>query len=438
MAEWPVDTTVAYVLKGFPRLSELFIASEIVRLEQAGVGLRLYVLKPPDEPTRHSIVDSIRARPTYLPATTTVSGTRLLRWLAANLGPFLGPLGRTAARQPVGLARAALAAFGQAVRARPRRWSAPRKVYLKELLQAVALADRVRTARDVRHLHAHFAHGSTTVAWLASRITGLPFSFTGHAKDIYETSLNPAGLLRRKLLAARFVVTCTEANRDHLLRIAPEADVRVVRHGLNAELARLLVRRAPPAPLNGTLHLLAVGRLVEKKGFDVLVDACDGLARAGVAFEATIVGEEGDAGDGLRRRIARYGLERQVSLAGPRSQAELLDLFRRATAFCLPCRVLESGDRDGIPNVLVEAMASGVPVVTTPVSGIPELVEADVNGILVGPEDPDALVRAVLRLHGDGELRGRIALAGRKTVRERFDGDALAGHLAAFFREVVS
>jgi glycosyltransferase involved in cell wall biosynthesis len=429
---------VAYVLKGFPRMSELFIASEIHRVEQAGVPLRLFVIRPPDEDERHPVVDRIRAQPVYLPPTTNLSSAPLPAWLRENLPRFRPSLRRVAARRPAGLARAAAAALAQALRSRTRLWSRPRKVCVKEFLLAVALADRLLDAPDVRHLHAHFAHGATTVTWLASLIVGVPFSFTGHAKDVYSETLNPAGLLRRKLLAARFAVTCTEANRRHLLALAPEATVHRVYHGLNADFARLLAAGPVQVERNGALRLLAVGRLVEKKGLDVLVDAHALVAARGVPTETTLAGgEDGAYGDELRRRIAGLGLEGSVRLAGTMSQAALLDEYGRASVFCLPCRVLANGDRDGIPNVLVEAMAAGLPVVTTPVSGIPELVEDGVNGLLVPPDDPERLAEALLLLHADGGLRERLATAGRATVRDRFEGDALAGRMAELFREAL-
>ena len=431
--------TVAYVLKGWPRISELFIASEIYRLEQAGLPLHLYVIKPPDESETHPVVDRIAARPEYLPATTTLSGTTLVRWLRTNLRPFLPALARTARRRPLGLARATAMALAQCVRARPKPISWPRKLYVKELLQAVALADRLADAPDVRHLHAHFAHGTTTVTWLGSTIAGVPFSFTGHAKDIYSPSLNPAGLLRRKLLAARFAVTCTEANARHLKSIAPEAVVRRVYHGLNADFSRLIAEEGAGAPApNGGLRLLGVGRLVAKKGFDVMVEACGVLARRGVPFEALIVGPDDDAGPGLRRRIGELGLNGRIRLEGQMSQAQLLEEYRRASAFCLPCRVLDNGDRDGIPNVLAEAMACGAPVVTTPISGIPEIVRDGVNGLLVAPDEPEALADAVLRLRDDRALAQQISEQARATVRREFDGERLAGTLQALFAEVVA
>jgi glycosyltransferase involved in cell wall biosynthesis len=429
--------TVAYVLKGWPRISELFIASEIYRLEQAGLNLRLYVIKPPDESETHPVVEQIAARPEYLPPTTSLTSTPFARWLRENLPQFLPALARTVRHHPAGLARAAGLAFAQSVRARKGFW--PRKLYAKELLQAVALADRLADAPDVRHLHAHFAHGTTTVTWFASAITGLPFSFTGHAKDIYAPSLNPAGLLRRKLLAAKFAVTCTEANVRHLESIAPEATVHRVYHGLNADFSRLMGGEAMPAPgPNGTLRLLGVGRLVAKKGFDTIVDACGLLDRRGVPFEAVIVGPDDDAGPALRARISELGLGDRIRLEGQMSQAELLEEYRRASAFCLPCRVLDNGDRDGIPNVLAEAMACGAPVVTTPISGIPEIVRDGVNGLFVQPDDPESLAAAVMRLREDRALASRISEEAAATVQRELDGERLALTLQSLFREAIA
>jgi glycosyltransferase involved in cell wall biosynthesis len=435
-----MGTSVGYVLMGFPRVSETFIASEIHRVEQQGVPVRLFVVRPPDETERHPVVDRIRARPQYLPPTTNLSSAPLPDWLRENFPRFRGPLQRVLRRRPAGLARAAGMALAQSLRGRSTLWSRPRKVMVKELLLAIALADHLLDAPEVRHLHAHFAHGATTVAWLASRIVGLPFSFTGHAKDVYSDKLNPAGLLRRKLLAARFAVTCTEANRRHLTRVAPEATVHRVYHGLNADFARLLADAPERSPTNGALRLLSVGRLVEKKGLDVLVDAHSLVAERGVRAETTLVGGgDGDAYEAaLRRRIAERRLDGDVRLAGELSQAALLSEYTRASVFCLPCRVLPNGDRDGIPNVLVEAMAAGVPVVSTAISGIPELVTDGVNGLLVPPDDPERLADALLRLHGDPALRARLAAAGRETVRERFDGEQLARQMAALFREALA
>ena len=220
------DRSIAYVLKGYPRISELFIASEIWRLEQTGLHIRLHVLKRPDEEQHHPVVDRIAAQPMYLPATTPLSNETLRRWLRHNLAGFVPSLGRVARRHPVHLTRAVCTAGAQSIRAH-KGWR-PRKIYAKELLQAVALADEVIAAGDVGQLHAHFAHGTTTVTWLASIVTGLPFSFTAHAKDIYLQSLNPAGLLARKMRQAQFVVTCTGANHAHLDGVESDASLQLV------------------------------------------------------------------------------------------------------------------------------------------------------------------------------------------------------------------
>jgi glycosyltransferase involved in cell wall biosynthesis len=429
---------IAYVLMGFPRISETFIASEVHRVEQAGVPVRLFVIKPVEERERglrHPVVDAIRAEPDYLPDASGLT-VPLHRWRLAQLRPFLPALRRTARARPLGLARACATAVGQAVRDRRTPFSGPRKIYLKELLQAIALADRLLDAPDVRHLHAHFAHGTTTIAWHAARIAGLPFSFTGHARDIYAEYLNPKGWLRRKLLAARFVVTCTEANVRHLEAIAPEATIHLVYHGLNADFAELLQGGGEATNGDG-LRVLAVGRMVAKKGFDVLVDACAVLRRRGVPFEAAIVGQDGKHAAVVRERIAHHGLEESVHLPGAMGQRELLGEYRRASALCMPSRLLPD-DRDGIPNVLVEAMAAGTPVVASAVSGIPELVEHEVNGLLVAPEDPEQLADTLLRLHDDPELAHRLAEHARRTVQSRFDGERLAGRLAGLFREVLA
>ncbi|HEX9994555.1 MAG TPA: glycosyltransferase family 4 protein, partial [Acidimicrobiales bacterium] len=397
------------------------------RLEQRGVRIRLHVLRPPDEDERHPVVDRVAAPTTYLPPTTSLSSEPLVRWLRANLRPFLPALGRTARRHPLRLARAAAAAAAQAVRAR-KGWR-PRKVYAKELLQAVAVADAVDRAGDVVHLHAHFAHGATTVAWLASMLTGLPFSFTGHAKDLYEADLNPAGLLARKARAAAFVATCTAANAAHLRAVAPGAPVHLVYHGLNADFARLLPAAAP-ARRPDRFRVVAVGRRVAKKGFDVVLDAVADLRDRGLDLEAVLAGEPGPEDAAVAERVARHGLHDVVRVLGPLDQAGLVELYRGASAFTLACRVVASGDRDGIPNVMVEAMAAGLPVVTTAVSGIPELVADGVNGLLVPPDDPAALADALWRVAKDPALAARLAEAGRATVADRFDGDVLAGRMA--------
>jgi glycosyltransferase involved in cell wall biosynthesis len=435
---------VAYVLKGFPMLSETFISSEVYRLEKAGVPLHIFVVKPCDEREHHPVIDRIRARPDYLPPTTPISESSRLRWLVANTPPFVPSLARVLRRRPKGVLRAVRLALTESILTRRSFWSWPKVSYIRDLLLALALSDRVLSASAIRHLHAHFAHDTTTITWLASMITGLPFSFTAHAKDIYADRLNPRDLLRRKVRAAEFVVTCTEANRLHLHRMADGTPVHRVYHGLNDDFRKFSRQDSLEVPAPGDLRLLAVGRLVRKKGLDVFVEACGLLDGRGVSFEAEIVGEDDDVGenfsvgDDLRRRITRLRLEDKVHMLGQMGQEELYHHYRRASVFCLPCRVLDNGDRDGIPNVLLEAMWCDVPVVTTQVSGIPELIEDGINGVLIPENDPEALARAVHVLHADRDLARRLACAGRESVSQRFDGDVLARRLATLFEQVIT
>ncbi|MFN0090303.1 MAG: glycosyltransferase family 4 protein [Acidimicrobiales bacterium] len=425
------DGVVAYLLKGYPRISELFIASEIRRLEQLGVPLRLYVLKRSEETTHHPVVDHIRAVPTYFPDTASLSGTGLARWLLRSLPTFRASLLHTALRHPRGLALAVAAATTQSVRAR-EGWR-PRIIYVKELLEACELTSQLDAAGDVTHLHAHFAHGCTTVAWLASMITGIPFSFTGHAKDIYRESLNPAGLLARKMRAAAFSTTCTGANLTHMREVEPHARVHLAYHGLNAEFSALLADAPAAQPPTDIVRIISVGRLVPKKGFDVLVRAVADLSERDLDVELVIAGEDGSHAPVIRELAAELGVADRIVWRGILTQTELLAEYRTSSMFVLACRVGEDGDRDGIPNVLMEAMASGLPVVSTTVSGIPEIVSHDVNGLLVAPEDPHALADAIWRIAKDPQLAGSLGSRAAATIAENFDGDRLAAELAVLF-----
>jgi len=429
---------IAYVLKGYPRLTDTFITSEVYRMEQQGLRLRVFVILPCTEPVPSDLLDKIAAKPLYMPATTSMKSASLFKWLSDNLKHFLPSLRRVIRKHPFGALRAAGAAFMQAVRARKQFWSWPRKVYAKEFLQGVMLADLLEQAGDVSHIHGHYCHGATTVTWFASMITKLPFSFTAHAKDIYLPSLNPAGLLRRKMDAARFVITCTDANRDYLENLGSKTPVHCIYHGLNAELCNIMKEQPALRETNGHFRVLGVGRLIPKKGFDILVKACAILHKKRVPFEAIIVAEGGEHEKEIRRLIAANGLENNVLLPGPMSQSQLFSEYQKASAFCLPCRVLENGDRDGIPNVLMEAMAVGVPVVSTPISGIPELIDDGVNGLLVPSEDPGALAEAFLRLTGNSGLAANLSRNGRETIQSRFNGDTLAARMAALFRECAA
>ncbi len=427
---------IAYILKNFPKLSETFIASEIYRLENLGVDLKLFVLKTPGENLKHKMIEKINAKPFYLPETTSLTDSTLRGWLKLHFKDFSESFFSVAKKRPIGFLKAFYQAARQSIRARSSFFSL-KKTYLKEFLQATTIADQILQTPEIKHLHAHFAHGATTVAWFVSLMTGRKFSFTGHAKDIYLDSLNPAGWLKRKMDAAEFVVTCTKANQKHLEAIS-KTKVHCLYHGLSTDFTDLLTEENEISALrNGHLRALAVGRLVEKKGFDVFVEACSILKQRGVDFEAIIVGEKGEHSQIVNQKIAENNLGESIKLTGGMSQTKLFQQFRQATMFCLPCRILENGDRDGIPNVMMEAMSCELPVVTTNISGIPEIIRNGENGIMVNPEDAHAFADAMQKIHEDKLFAKRLSAAAKETVKAKFDGDVTANYLANLFAEVI-
>ncbi len=412
---------VAYVMNGFPRLSETFIAHEIHQIERLGLALRLYSVKRENEPQVHPVVAAIRAPLSYLPKASSLSGSTLPGWLATNLPAFGRDHAFVALRHPLRWGATLASALQLAWRHRGRDEQGRlrlRKVFVKEFLQAGAIAADVIRHGDVGHLHGHFCHGVATITKWAAHMSARSYSFTAHAKDIYQAELNPGDLLERKMHGARFVATCTCANAGVLRTRHPRPDeVHAIYHGLDTDWFR---PAAPAVPRTRPL-ILAVGRLVEKKGFDQLIEACARLRDAGVDFECRIVGEAGSASASITALIEARGLGGHVGLHGPVTQEALREIYREAHVFALPCQVMEDGDRDGFPNVLAEAMAMGVPVVSTAISGIPEMIDDGAHGLLVEPRDPAALAAALQRVLTDAALHRTLALGGRQRICERFD-----------------
>ncbi|HND35614.1 MAG TPA: glycosyltransferase family 4 protein, partial [Nitrosomonas sp.] len=285
-------------------------------------------------------------------------------------------------------------------------------------------------------LHAHFCHGATTVAWFVSQMTGLPFSFTAHAKDIYQKQLNPGRLLEQKLAAAQFVTTCTKTNHDYLTALHDEnCPIHAVYHGINT---KKFIPRTNYQLNVGQPLILAVGRHVEKKGFVYLIEACAKLHLANIDFQCLIIGESGDQTDMIKTTIQNKKLESQVVLRNAVTQEELRELYQQATIFALPCVITKDGDRDGIPNVMAEAMATGLPIVSTPISGIPELVEDQVNGLLVPPRDVEGLAGALKLLLADEMLRHKLGKAARQTICEQFDATVTIRSLQQLFQQALT
>ena len=404
---------VGVILKAFPRLSETFILREILALEARGLELHLFALRDPREAAIHDDVGRVRAEVHYLPDALGMTWPRFLT-------------------SAVRLGRTRRGAFGPALRfALSRSLSERRFATLKRFLQAVYLVDRSLPGTGVSHLHAHFGHDPTSVAFFAAWLSGRDYSFSAHAKDVYAQ--DPAWL-REKIARARFVVTCTEYNRQYLQTLAePGACVLRAYHGIDA--TRFEPRPAGDGPSRPTT-ILSVGRLVPKKGFLTLVRALRRLADRAVPFRCLIVGE-GPLRRALASEIASLGLQDRVEIAAPMPHRRLLDRFREADVFTLACEVQEDGDRDGIPNVIVEAMAMGLPVVATRVSGIPECVEDGVTGYLVTEKDPEALAERIARLAADRNLAARLGSAGRLKVEREFDAARAIDVIERALREAL-
>jgi glycosyltransferase involved in cell wall biosynthesis len=397
--------SIGYVVSTWPRLSQTFVLNEILALEQRGVRVQIFSTKNPGGEPVHAKLAQVRAPVAYL--TFRHRGRAIL---LANV--------RVARRRPGAYARGLLRAmrFG-------------RTAVVKRFFQAGYLADCLGR-EPVTHLHAHFATGPAQVAMLAHDLVGVPYSFTAHARDIFVDT--PPALLRAEMERARAVITVSEYNRRHLASLSRKLNGKVHCIACGLDLSEFTFRwpRATDAP---PLVILAVARLVEKKGLGNLIAAAALLRAQGLSFRVEIIGE-GPLRPNLEAAVTACGLADTVTLRGAQPHEVVRAAYGHASIFVLPCVVAEDGDRDGLPVVLLEAMASGLPVVTTPVVGIPELIQTGRHGLLVPEQDPRTLARALRRLLLDARLRDRFARAARTRIEERFSIDRSADRLLTIFR----
>ncbi|MEZ5064338.1 MAG: glycosyltransferase family 4 protein [bacterium] len=383
---------VAYVLKVYPRLSETFIVNEILELERAGVQVTVFSLKTPREGRFHEKLARVRADVVYVPDR---GPAELVKLLAARQGEL------AMRRERI------LDQFWNDI-------SGGREPDTRPLGQAIEVALEAE-ARGVDHFHAHFATIATDVARRASALSGIPFSFTTHAKDIYHEDRDRA-LMPEALGSAAFAVTVCDANVEALRPLCPpSARLHRIYNGLNLDEFR-----AGDPPRNERPRVLGVGRLVPKKGFDTLLHAARILMDRGVDFEGELVGD-GSERASLEALAAKLRLGDRFRLVGPRSNEEVRHAFQRSDVFALPCRVAEDGNRDALPTVLLESMALGCPVVTTPVTGNAEIVDGGRAGLLVPPDDAQALADAMAELFTSPARREELRQAGHARVRELFD-----------------
>lgn len=406
-----MSTTVGYLTKRFPRLSETFILDEILGLEAAGVPLRLYALAHPGEELVQPDVAKVASPLVYL---HPPGGWRIR---AATVGATVAAHARLLRRAP----RRYLGVLGYLVWRRHHLSSA------RHFAEAGRLA-LLLEAEDAGHLHAAFAHGPASVAHFVHLLTGLPFSFGAHAKDLY---LSAPELLARKVAAAEFVLVCSESAAASLRELSGSAADKIVlaRHGVDT--SRFSPGVLGAGRVGAELRVLAVGRLVDKKGYPVLLRALATLVERGQPVSCCIVGA-GPRRAELEATIERLGLGSTVTLPGAMTHQQIAAAYRDADVFVQSSVVLADGDRDGIPNSLLEAMASGLPSVASAVAGIPEVVRPGC-GLLVPPGDADALADALARLAADPVLRHRLGTAAREQVVARLDRLTCARAIAPLF-----
>jgi len=400
---------VAFVLKGYPRLSETFIAQEILALEKRGLDIVIFSLRQPTDRKTHPVHAEIRAPVIYLPEYLHRGAWRVLRaWWRVRLWPAY---------------RASRRLWLRDLR---RDFTANR---IRRFGQALVLADEL--PGDVHRLHAHFLHTPSSVTRYAAALRGLAWTASAHAKDVWTT---PDWDLREKLASCDWLVTCTATNCAHLGSLAPKGRVELLYHGID-------LGRFPPMSMarpfrkgasgDDRVTILSVGRLVEKKGTEVLLDS---LARlpAELHWEFVHVGG-GPLARELRKRAVRLGISRRIEWRGPMTQDELLAEYRAADIFALASKIAPDGDRDGLPNVLMEAQTQGLPCVATDVSAIHELIVPGVTGLLVAPERPEEFARALGSLIVDPMKRRELGNAARLRVASEFGMDGNITRLAAKF-----
>ena len=394
-----------YILKIYPRFSETFIVTEVLAREAAGDDLEIFSLRPPIDPRFHPELARVQAPVTYVSKPTKIAEGWAIMAAADAVIPHFGE--RFAQLLP------GLAGLDPV-----------------EVHQGIELATLL-SQRGITHVHAHFGSLAARTAKIASDLTGIPFSFTAHAKDIFHEEVN-LEVLRDLIGSAHHVVTVSDFNRAYLERLFPEqlGQVHLVYNGL--ELDRFpFIAPAAPGPV---LRVAAVGRLVEKKGFSLLIDAVAELVRRGVAVEVRIAGG-GELRDELARQVAQHHLGSTITLMGPRTQAEVVELLRWADVFTAPCVVGRDGNADGLPTVLLEAMAMGVPCIASDVTGIPEVItnagsgstadagpgDGSQTGILVRGGEVGELVDALVTVASSSFDRQAVTRAARRVIEQNFD-----------------
>lgn len=404
---------LAIVVKGWPRLSETFIAQELVALEEAGIAFELWSLRHPTDIKTHPLHDRLKAQVRYLPEYLHEEPRRVHEAMGAVTSlPGFDAAAEAYARDLV----------RDDTANRRRRWG-----------QACVLAHEA--GEGLEALYAHFLHTPSSVARYAAILRGLPWSFSAHAKDIWTS---PEWELREKLSAdtygAAFGATCTGFGAEHLQSLADTPTrVDLVYHGL--DLARF---PAPPKralrDANAPLRMMSVGRLVEKKGFDTLIDALALLPKS-LGWHWTHIGG-GALDKQMRARAKSAGVEDYITWRGACDQPDVIQAMREADLFVLPSRIAADGDRDGLPNVLMEAASQKLPILSTPVSAIPEFITNGEHGLLA-QDTAQAFADAMQAIASDAKLGPRLADAAHTRLHAEFTMAPGIMHLAKRLRGIL-
>lgn len=388
------------VLKGYPRLSETFIAQEIRELERLGFDLELISLRHPTDASVHPVHKEIAAPVHYLPEYLYQEPFRVVRaWWKARKMP----------------------GYVQAKRSFVEDFRRDRTVNrIRRFGQGMVIASEY--SEDISFLYAHFIHTPTSAARYGAMISGLDFAISAHAKDIWTT---PGWELTEKLNDAAWCVTCTRGGAEELYRHASDPKkVKLVYHGI--DLSRFtkgpLHKRRNGTKPDDPVRFLTVGRAVAKKGIDTIVAALAELPDD-LHWHWTHIGG-GPLRNQLMQQADSLGLADKCEFKGALAQADVLAAYRQSDLFVLPCRIDETGDRDGLPNVIIEAQSQGLAVLTTAVSGIPELIVEGENGVFVEANNVEQLSTSLLDLSRDPKRRNALGRNGNKRVRAMFDHHA--------------
>ncbi len=400
---------IAYLLKKFPRLSETFVLNEILGQEGLDTDIHVFSRRKPDDEPRHPQLARLRAEVETLPYSKEINPWQEVFPGGAVRGDLIESI-RSAMRQLDGI-----------------------EIGRFPSLLAEAIYLRRRCAElGIDHIHVHFATDSAITAMLLQDLGGPTYSITAHAKDIYRSTVDPR-LLSRLFERSAFSVTVCDANvrwLEDLVSVEAIARIRRLYNGIDLEV---FVPDKGPRPENS---ILAVGRLVEKKGFDVLLKALAQVRDRKVPFQATIAGD-GDQRAVLEALSAELKLGEHVKFIGAVDQNEVRSAMSSATLFCLPCVTGTDGNRDALPTVLLEALAVGLPCISTPVTGIPEILGGGEAGIIVPEHDVESTAEAIQKLLSDREARESFAAKGVERARRLFDGRANAEVLHGWFAELM-